>query len=115
MAIPDNWRKSSYSGGDDGNNCVEIANRDTCIAVRDSKTPARATLTFPTRAFTTFVEALKDTLDNWRKSSYSGPDDGNECVAIANSPTHVAVRDSKTPARTPSPSRPEPSPPSSQP
>ncbi|MET7795048.1 DUF397 domain-containing protein [Micrococcus luteus] len=37
-------------------------------------------------------------MDNWRKSSYSGPDDGNECVEIANSPTHIAIRDSKTPA-----------------
>ncbi|WP_217167029.1 DUF397 domain-containing protein [Streptomyces sp. AC512_CC834] len=35
---------------------------------------------------------------NWRKSSYSGPGDGNSCVEIANSPTLVAVRDSKTPA-----------------
>ncbi|MFE9439771.1 DUF397 domain-containing protein [Streptomyces sp. NPDC006602] len=25
MTIPGNWRKSSYSGGRDGNNCVEIA------------------------------------------------------------------------------------------
>lgn len=55
----DNWRKSSHSGPDDGNNCVEIADSTTHIAVRDSKTPARATLTFPTPAFTTFLEALK--------------------------------------------------------
>lgn len=54
-----NWRKSSYSGGGDGNSCVEIANSRAGIAVRDSKTPARATLTFPTGAFTHFVEALK--------------------------------------------------------
>ncbi|MFF1718898.1 DUF397 domain-containing protein [Streptomyces sviceus] len=39
-----------------------------------------------------------DTPDNWRKSSYSGPGDGDSCVEIANSPTHIAVRDSKTPA-----------------
>ncbi|MDV7215108.1 DUF397 domain-containing protein [Streptomyces prunicolor] len=55
-----NWRKSSYSGPDDGNNCVEIANTPTRIAVRDSKTPARATLTFPTPSFSAFVEALKE-------------------------------------------------------
>ncbi len=53
-----NWRKSSYSGGGDGNSCVEIANLRTHIAVRDSKAPARATLTFPAEAFTRFVEAL---------------------------------------------------------
>ncbi|MET8244727.1 DUF397 domain-containing protein [Streptomyces sp. NPDC005202] len=54
-----NWRKSSYSGPDDGNDCVEIANSNTHVAIRDSKAPARATLSFPAGAFTTFVEALK--------------------------------------------------------
>jgi hypothetical protein len=39
-----------------------------------------------------------DTFDNWRKSSYSGPGDGDSCVEIATSPTHIAVRDSKDPA-----------------
>ncbi|MET9964974.1 DUF397 domain-containing protein [Streptomyces sp. NPDC006356] len=61
MNTPGTWRKSSYSGGGDGNNCVEIANSPTHIAVRDSKAPARATLTFPRTAFTTFVTALKTT------------------------------------------------------
>ncbi|WP_405948130.1 DUF397 domain-containing protein [Streptomyces prunicolor] len=52
------WRKSSYSGPDDGNNCVEIANSPTRIAVRDSKVPARATLSFPAEAFTAFINRL---------------------------------------------------------
>ncbi|MET8452463.1 DUF397 domain-containing protein [Streptomyces sp. NPDC005209] len=56
----DNWRKSSYSGGGDGNECVEMANSPTHVAVRDTKAPARATLTFPTGAFATFIEALKN-------------------------------------------------------
>ena len=60
MSPMDNWRKSSYSGPDDGNDCVEIANSPTHIAVRDSKAPARATLTFPAGAFTPFIESLKD-------------------------------------------------------
>jgi hypothetical protein len=55
----DNWRKSSYSGPDDGNDCVEIANTPTHVGVRDSKAPARATLTFPTEAFATFLDGLK--------------------------------------------------------
>ncbi|MFC1228761.1 DUF397 domain-containing protein [Streptomyces sp. Sce081] len=55
-----NWRKSSYSGPDDGNECVEIANSLTRVAVRDSKAPARATLVFPTEAFAPFLEALKE-------------------------------------------------------
>ncbi|MER5840629.1 DUF397 domain-containing protein [Streptomyces prasinus] len=55
-----NWRKSSYSGPDDGNNCVETADSLTHVAVRDSKAPARATLTFPATAFAPFLEALKE-------------------------------------------------------
>jgi hypothetical protein len=61
MDTPDNWRKSSYSGPGDGDSCVEISNSPTHIAIRDSKTPARATLTFPAGAFTPFIEALKTT------------------------------------------------------
>jgi hypothetical protein len=60
MNTLDNWRKSSYSGEGDGNECVEIANTATHIAVRDSKAPARATLTFPATAFAPFVDALKN-------------------------------------------------------
>ncbi|MEU0947443.1 MULTISPECIES: DUF397 domain-containing protein [Streptomyces] len=59
MSARDYWRKSSYSGGGDGNACVEISTRPTHIAIRDSKSPARATLTFPTGSFTAFLEALK--------------------------------------------------------
>ncbi|MGW3633522.1 DUF397 domain-containing protein [Streptomyces sp. NPDC005122] len=55
----DNWRKSSYSGPGDGNECVEIATTSIRTAIRDSKAPARATLTFPTPTFTVFLEALK--------------------------------------------------------
>ncbi|WP_458243900.1 DUF397 domain-containing protein [Streptomyces sp. MAI_2237] len=55
----DNWRKSSYSGEGDGDDCVEIAATPTHTVVRDSKAPARAILTFPAPAFTSFLEALK--------------------------------------------------------
>ncbi|MEU6222620.1 DUF397 domain-containing protein [Streptomyces sp. NPDC047042] len=54
-----NWQKSSYSGGADGNNCVEIASLLTQVAIRDSKVPAHATLTFPSKTFAAFVEVLK--------------------------------------------------------
>lgn len=59
METLDNWRKSSYSGEGDGNDCVEIANSSTRIAIRDSKTPARATLTFPVGAFVPFIEMVE--------------------------------------------------------
>ena len=57
----ENWRKSSYSGPDDGNNCVEIATHPTHTSIRDSKAPTRATLTLPTPTFTAFIDALKIT------------------------------------------------------
>ncbi|EPD55793.1 DUF397 domain-containing protein [Streptomyces sp. HGB0020] len=60
MANPDTWRKSSYSGGGEGNACVEIANRHTRVAIRDSKAPAHGTLSFPTSVFTAFIGTLKE-------------------------------------------------------
>lgn len=42
------WRKSSYSGGDNGN-CVEV--HGTLDAVRDSKNPDGPVLTVDLRAF----------------------------------------------------------------
>ncbi|MEU3296473.1 DUF397 domain-containing protein [Streptomyces longwoodensis] len=54
-----NWRKSSYSGPGDGDSCVEIATTPTRTAVRDSKDPTRAVLTFPTAAFAAFLRALE--------------------------------------------------------
>jgi len=47
------WRRSSYSA--DTGNCVEIAWPDSHVAVRDSKQPAGSALTFPTRAWHTFL------------------------------------------------------------
>ncbi|WP_327696958.1 DUF397 domain-containing protein [Streptomyces sp. NBC_00459] len=59
MGTLDNWQKSSYSSFGDGDSCVEIADHRARVAVRDSKNPAYGTLTFPTGAFTCFVETLK--------------------------------------------------------
>jgi hypothetical protein len=61
MLTPHSWQKSSYSGGDQGDACVEVAHRHTHIAIRDSKTPARAILTFPSTTFTSFLQHLKST------------------------------------------------------
>ncbi|MFF4398138.1 DUF397 domain-containing protein [Streptomyces sp. NPDC001480] len=43
------WQKSAFSGGGEGNDCVEIAHLPTHIAIRDSKAPALATLSLPER------------------------------------------------------------------
>ncbi|MFD6996317.1 DUF397 domain-containing protein [Streptomyces mirabilis] len=69
MTATDNWRKSSYSGPGDGNSCVEIANDLTRVAIRDSKTPARATLTFPAGAFATFIDALRTDFARFREGT----------------------------------------------
>jgi hypothetical protein len=55
----DNWRKSSYSGSGDGNNCVEIAPHPTHISIRDSKAPTAGILTIPAAPFALFINALK--------------------------------------------------------
>ncbi|MFF8592458.1 DUF397 domain-containing protein [Streptomyces sp. NPDC015220] len=75
MNTPDNWQKSSYSGSGDGNACVEVADRRSRIAVRDSKAPARAALSFPAAAFTAFVDGLKADAPHGSR----GPDRG--CAA----------------------------------
>jgi hypothetical protein len=59
MLTPHSWQKSSFSGGDEGDACVEVAHVDDHIAIRDSKAPARATLAFRADAFVPFVNALK--------------------------------------------------------
>lgn len=59
MIIPDTWTKSSFSGGGQGDACVEIANLHPRIAIRDSKDRTRTPLSFPTEAFSTFISSLK--------------------------------------------------------
>ncbi|MFE1111892.1 DUF397 domain-containing protein [Streptomyces rochei] len=53
------WRKSSFSGGGDGNTCVEIAPLATRVAIRDSKDPSRGTVTVPLEAFTALVRSFR--------------------------------------------------------
>jgi hypothetical protein len=59
VTTPDNWQKSSFSGSGDGNNCVEIANLHTRVAIRDSKVPTQGTLSFRPETFTGFIATLK--------------------------------------------------------
>ncbi|MFF9314942.1 DUF397 domain-containing protein [Streptomyces sp. NPDC014748] len=57
------WRKSSYSGGGDGDTCVEIASLPAHVAIRDSKAPGRAVLSVPAASFAAFIESVK--LGSW--------------------------------------------------
>ncbi|MCP9211461.1 DUF397 domain-containing protein [Streptomyces cucumeris] len=58
MAPESAWFKSSYSSGAEGN-CVEVADLDTQIAVRDSKRKDGPALRLPRTAFSNFIDSLK--------------------------------------------------------
>ncbi|MBA2807101.1 DUF397 domain-containing protein [Streptomyces sp. KM273126] len=49
------WFKSSYSGGNDGNSCVELAVTPGTVHVRDSKDVEGPRLTFAPDAWARFV------------------------------------------------------------
>ncbi|MEU5688692.1 DUF397 domain-containing protein [Streptomyces venezuelae] len=50
------WRKSSYSSGDDSDNCVEVADGvPGVVPVRDSKAPQGPALVIGAGAWTAFV------------------------------------------------------------
>jgi Domain of unknown function (DUF397) len=58
-AIDRRWRKSSYSGNG-GGNCVEVANlADGMTAVRDSKNPDGAVLTFTAGEWQAFLAGVR--------------------------------------------------------
>ncbi|MEU5342033.1 MULTISPECIES: DUF397 domain-containing protein [unclassified Streptomyces] len=48
MTTPQNWQKSSFSGGGDGNNCVELASIPGTIHLRESDEPSIHLVTTPT-------------------------------------------------------------------
>ncbi|MEQ4609571.1 DUF397 domain-containing protein [Streptomyces cavourensis] len=58
VAAPTGWRKSSYSGGANGE-CLEVADGHASVPVRDSKTPTGPTLTFSPQGWSGFVIAVK--------------------------------------------------------
>ncbi|MEV5309662.1 DUF397 domain-containing protein [Streptomyces sp. NPDC052610] len=49
------WFKSTYSSGNDGNSCVEIAIAPRTVHVRDSKSLGGPQLTLPLAAWTDFL------------------------------------------------------------
>ena len=63
MSAPDlsaaTWRKSSRSNGNGGNNCVEVADLGTAVAVRDSKDPHGPALGFAPAEWEVFVDGTK--------------------------------------------------------
>ncbi|MEV7088699.1 DUF397 domain-containing protein [Streptomyces sp. NPDC093085] len=57
--LPVRWRKSSYSGPNEGT-CLEIGEGiPGIVPVRDSKNPHGPALGFPAHSFTAFVAGVK--------------------------------------------------------
>jgi hypothetical protein len=56
--IPPAWRKSSHSGGNEGN-CVEVADLNSHVGVRDSKDPSAGHLTLTRRDFADLLAHLR--------------------------------------------------------
>jgi hypothetical protein len=54
MTSNDNWRKSSYSGGE-GGNCVELADRDGRVMIRDTQDRSGPVLKVSAQAWREFV------------------------------------------------------------
>ncbi|MFD4220860.1 DUF397 domain-containing protein [Streptomyces griseus] len=52
------WRKSSYSGGANGD-CLEVADGHATVPVRDSKSPAGPAVLFSADGWSAFVAAVK--------------------------------------------------------
>ncbi|MEQ8147484.1 DUF397 domain-containing protein [Streptomyces sp. OP7] len=55
-----NWFKSSYSSGNDGNSCVELALSPRTVHVRDSKDTAGPRLAFAPDAWARFVPYVSE-------------------------------------------------------
>ena len=53
------WRKSSYSGSNNGN-CVEVGGSGPVVVVRDTTDRAGAALTFGVDAWRRFAARIKD-------------------------------------------------------
>ncbi|MFJ6541538.1 DUF397 domain-containing protein [Streptomyces sp. NPDC091385] len=54
------WFKSSHSGGNDGNSCVEIAVTPNTIHIRDSKHETGPQLALTQNTWTAFVTAVRN-------------------------------------------------------
>ena len=55
---PPTWRKSSYSGANNGN-CVEVGNATRTVVVRDSKDPAGSRLAVRPAAWRAFTSRVQ--------------------------------------------------------
>ena len=54
-----NWRKSSYSGGGAGGNCVEVAKIVDGVLVRNSKRPDGEIIAFTSSELSAWIDGCK--------------------------------------------------------
>ncbi len=82
------WQKSSFSGGADGNSCVELTCGDAALLLRESDDPGRILRVVPS-GFAGVVQ--------WQKSTFSSGSDGSSCVELARTSAGLLLRESDTP------------------
>jgi hypothetical protein len=58
MSEPIDWRKSSFSGGAEGSNCLELAAANGTVHLRESTAPD-AVVTASSRQLAAFIRAVK--------------------------------------------------------
>ncbi|MFD4559316.1 DUF397 domain-containing protein [Streptomyces sp. NPDC058469] len=58
MITPAQWQKSSFSGGGEGNDCVELAATSAKVHLRESDTPT-TTLTTTPAPVTHLLQAIR--------------------------------------------------------
>ncbi|MFF0597057.1 DUF397 domain-containing protein [Streptomyces antibioticus] len=61
MNIALTWQKSSFSGGSDGNNCLELTATPTILHLRESDTPTTILTITPTPLAHLLAGIRKDT------------------------------------------------------
>jgi hypothetical protein len=88
MAREISWRKSSYSGGQ-GGNCVEVADRDSRVLVRDTTDRQGPILRFTADAWKAFAKQLQS-LASGTLAALPIPG-GSLCFAVANGRLAMAL------------------------
>lgn len=53
------WRKSSFSGATGGSNCVEVAETQTGVLVRNSNDPGAGTVEFTPAELAAFIDGCR--------------------------------------------------------
>jgi len=86
------WRKSSYSGGQ-GGNCIEVADHDSRVIVRDTKHRLGPILRFTAEAWRRFADQVK------ADASLASSSPAQRALAVSGRPLLLSVRICEPPCR----------------